>query len=193
MTDDQRAVRLYRLLLGLYPRWFRDEYGADMVQLVRDQCADEPAWRVYSRVVVDLALTIPTQQMEARMNRSSTHVVPLIYTAVAVAGLLLAIGGGTNPTMLVGGVALAVITGAAAFVAWGRAAPIGPRMSTDGWWKLVALGPCIVAVVIVAAGLGVEAWFVGIFAVLVAFAVTIVGVLLGLLRLTDRNTPHLPT
>ena len=33
--------RVYRILLAAYPKEFRREYGADMVQLFRDQCRDE--------------------------------------------------------------------------------------------------------------------------------------------------------
>jgi hypothetical protein len=39
---DRATVRVYRSLLRLYPREFRDEYGADMLQLLRDQSSDEP-------------------------------------------------------------------------------------------------------------------------------------------------------
>jgi hypothetical protein len=54
-----------------------------MVQLLRDQYDDEPAWRVVARAAADLAITIPSQHLEAHMNRPSTHLVPLLYTAVA--------------------------------------------------------------------------------------------------------------
>ena len=39
VNGDRPALRLYRVLLRLYPREFRDEYGADMVRLLRDQSA----------------------------------------------------------------------------------------------------------------------------------------------------------
>lgn len=64
MNDDRPAVRVYRGLLSLYPREFRDEYGADMVQLLRDQYAAEPAWQVCACAALDLVITIPTQQLE---------------------------------------------------------------------------------------------------------------------------------
>ena len=52
-----RAAKLYRGLLRVYPRRFRDEYGADMVLLFTDQLRDEPALRVWARGVIDLAIT----------------------------------------------------------------------------------------------------------------------------------------
>ena len=59
-----------------------------MVQLVRDQFADEPTWRVGGRSVIDLALTVPTQQVEAHVRRTPNHLVPVLYTAIAAAGTL---------------------------------------------------------------------------------------------------------
>lgn len=45
LTNEQErylrsAERVYRLLLKVYPRRFRDEYGAEMVRLFRDQCRE---------------------------------------------------------------------------------------------------------------------------------------------------------
>lgn len=187
------AARLYGVLVRLYPRRFRDEYGADMVQLIRDQCADEPTWRVCARAATDLAITIPVQHMETHMNRTPNHLVPLLYTAIAAAGVLLAISGGTNVAMLLIGACIAAVAGAMAVIAWRRARPIGGTISTGGWWKFVLAGPCIVVVVIGASRLGVNAWFLGVLAILVAFVLTSTGVLLGLVRLTNRTSRTLPT
>lgn len=49
-------------------------------------------------------------------------------------------------------------------------------------------GPCLLAVVVVSAGVGVEAWFLGLFVVLLAVVVTGLGAILGLLRLNSRRT-----
>lgn len=193
MTGDRGLLRAYSALLGLYPRQFRDEYGADMVQLVRDQCTDEPAWKVGGRAAIDLALTIPTRHLEAHMNRTPNHLVPLIYTALAAAGGLLAIVGGTNLTMLITGLCVAVAATTMAVIAWRQAAPIRTTIATGGWWKLIAAGPCILIVVIVAAGVGVEAWELGILAVFFAFVLTGTGLLLGLVRLANRRRTTMPT
>lgn len=190
---DGGFLRAYGALVALYPRKFRDEYGADMVQLARDACRDDPPSRVACRVFVDLAITIPTQHLEAHMHRSPSPLVPLIYTAVSGAGILLALAGGTNATLLVVGLVVAAIAGTLAVVAWRRAAPVGGSVETTHWWKFVAAGPVIIGGVIVAAGLGVEAWFVGMFFAFLALILTGVGLLLGLARLTARRLPALPT
>jgi hypothetical protein len=193
MTGDRPAMRVYRTLLGLDPREFRNEYGADMVRLLRDQALDEPAWKVYVRALIDLAITIPGQHLEAHMNKPSTHLVPLLYTALAAGGLLLAILGGSNATIVTVGVIVALVAGTTAAIAWRRSGPIGGRISTRGWWKLVAAGPCIIAAVIVAARLGVDAWEVGMFAVLVGFVLILTGVLLGIAHLAKRHSRTIPT
>lgn len=190
---DRGFLRAYGALIALYPREFRDEYGADMVQLARDDCRDDPPWRVACRVLVDLAISIPTQHLEAHVHRSPSHLVPLIYTAVAGAGIVLALAGGSNVASLIVGLVVAAIAGTLAVVAWRRAAPIGGSVQTTHWWKFVAAGPVIIGGVIVAAGLGVDAWFVGMFFVFLALILTGVGLLLGLVRLTTRRPPALPT
>lgn len=193
MNGDGATVRVYRSLLRLYPREFRDEYGADMVQLLRDQFSDEPSWQVGARCVLDLAITVPTQHMEAHMNRPSTHLVPLLYATFAAAGLLFAVLGGSNTTIVVIGLCIAVAAGTIAAVTWKRSGPIGAKLSTDGWWKLVLAGPCIILVLIVAANFGVEAWEVMMLALLVAFVATATGVLLGVARLAQCHSRTMST
>lgn len=193
MSDQRAATRAYGILLGLYPSRFRREYRADMLQLLRDQCIEEPAWRVYSRAALDLAFTIPTQHVEAHMNRSPKHFVPLLYTAIAAAGAMLAIVGGTNTTMLGLGLGIAVVAGSLGAIAWRRAAPVRSTVATDGWWKLVVAGPCIVVGVILAAGAGVEAWFLGMILVFTAFVLTGIGLLMGIARLASRRSTTLRT
>ena len=193
MIHHRGGLRVYRLLLGLYPRQFRDEYGADMVQLARDACRDDPTWRVAGRVLVDLAVSIPTQHLEAHVHRTPSHLVPLIYTAVAGAGIVLALAGGTTAASLIIGVVVAAVAGALAVIAWRRATPVGGSVRTDHWWKLVVAGPVIIGGVIVAAGIGVEAWFVGMFAVFLALILSGVGLVLGLVRLATRRRPALPS
>jgi hypothetical protein len=47
-------------------------------------------------------------------------------------------------------------------------------------------------VVILAAGLGVDAWFVGVVSVFVAVMLTAIGLLLGLAHISQRHTGTLP-
>jgi hypothetical protein len=189
VSGDPTVVRVYRRLVGLYPRQFRDDYGADMVQLLRDQCADEAAWRVLCRVIIDLAITLPTQHLEAHVHRPlNPRAVPLIYIAVAAAAALAAFVTGTNVAVFIAGMCVSVVAGAMGAVAWRRNKPVGAPMSTGAWWKFVLAGPCIIAAVIIAAGVGVDAWFIGVISVLAAFVLTAIGLLLGVLRIANRRS-----
>ena len=88
MSRDGVAVRACRALVRLYPRRFRDDYGVDMVLLVREQAREEPAWRVLGRLVIDGAISIPSQHLEVRMRRVPSSLVPVVYLTIAAAGLL---------------------------------------------------------------------------------------------------------
>ena len=127
------------------------------------------------------------------MDRPSTHLVPLLYTAFAFGGLLFAAVGGSKAGVVAIGLIIAAVTGTMAAIAWKRSGPIGGRISTHGWWKLVLAGPCIIGAVVLAAELGVNAWMVGMFAVVAAFVVTGIGVLLGIIRLVKHHSQPIPT
>ena len=189
MKRQPFTERAYGALLALYPRQFRDEYGADMVLVFRDQCRDEPTWRVCLRSIIDLALTIPNQHLETHMHRNPTPVTTLGYLIVALAGVLLAIVGGTTPLTLIIGAITALCAGALATLTWRRAAPFRESTLTGQWWKFVIAGPALVGVVIVAAGLGVEAWFLGLAVVLIAISCMVIGLVLALANLIGHHTP----
>jgi hypothetical protein len=181
--------RAYGALARLYPREFREEYGDDMVSLFRDQCRDEPVWSVTLRSLLDLALTLPSQHLETRMHRDPTPVATLAYLTVALAGVLLAVVGGTTPLALGTGALVAVGAGALAVLTWRRAAPFRESNLTAQWWKFVIAGPVLVAAVIVAAGLGVEAWYVGLVVVLTAVGSVVVGLALAVANVVARHAP----
>ncbi len=193
MSGERVAVRAYRTLTRLYPRRFRDEYGPDMVSLFRDQCRDEPAWRVLPRASVDLAITIPIQHLESSMRRAPSRVVPLAYLAIAAAGLLLAILGGTNVATVIIGVGMALGAGTVGVLAWRRSAPVHDTTLTANWWKYLVAGPCLIVLVIIAAGAGVEAWFLGMACVLTALVLTAMGLLLGVSHLYKGRMRGVPT
>ena len=186
MSDHGTALRVYRSLLRLYPREFRDAYGPDMALLFRDQCDDEPTGRVITRALLDLALTAPARHLEVHVRRNATTVVSLVYLAIAAAGVAIATAGGSNRASLVMGLSMALIGGTLGLVGRRRTAPV----TTDGgsgWWKLLLAGPLLIGLVLVASGLGVQAWFLGIATVLVAITLVAAGVVLGIVRLLSRR------
>jgi hypothetical protein len=59
--------------------------------------------------------------------------------------------------------------------------------AVEGWWKLVLAGPGLIGVVIIAAELGIEAWYLGMTLVLIGAALSFAGIILGLVyRFGDR-------
>jgi predicted permease len=63
MTRHTRGERWYRRLLRLYPREFRDEFGGEMTRLYRDRGREEPWWRLWCSLVVDLLRTAPPEHL----------------------------------------------------------------------------------------------------------------------------------
>jgi hypothetical protein len=82
------AVRVYRRLLLLYPRDFRDRYTDDLVQAHTDLLAELGPRRAWRRVALDLVVTVPRYRLETLMNdaRTSTILTAAIMV-MAVAGI----------------------------------------------------------------------------------------------------------
>src|SRR5687768_9095384 len=82
------AVRVYRSLLMLYPRDFRDRYTDDLVQTLTDLSRELGPRRAWRRVTLDLIVTVPRYRLETLMKaeRSST-VLTVAIVIMAVAGI----------------------------------------------------------------------------------------------------------
>jgi putative ABC transport system permease protein len=91
--------RFYRALLRLYPAEFRDEYGREMTQLLRDRARHESPRRLWLDVAADLARTAPREHLQVlvsdlryalRMMRRAP-----VFTAAVVLTVALAIAANT--------------------------------------------------------------------------------------------------
>ena len=80
---------MYRTLLLLYPRDFRDRYTDDLVQIFTDLSGELGHRRAWRRVTLDLIVTVPRYRLETLMNaeRSST-VLTATIVVMAVAGIM---------------------------------------------------------------------------------------------------------
>ena len=80
------AVRVYRSLLLLYPRDFRDRYTDDLVQTLTDLSGELGPRRAWRRVTLDLVVTVPRYRLETVMSderRSTLLTVAIVVMAVA--------------------------------------------------------------------------------------------------------------
>lgn len=86
--EARSAVRVYRSLLVLYPRDFRDRYTDDLVQTLTDLSGELGPRRAWRRVTLDLVVTVPRYRLETLMNdkRSST-VLTGVIVVMAVSGI----------------------------------------------------------------------------------------------------------
>lgn len=194
--SGRRAVSVYRALLRLYPRSFRDEYGPDMVLLFAHQLQDESAARVWARGGVDLALSLPARHLETRMKRPSDTATPLAFAALSLAGVFLALVGGSSPSMLALGLSVGVASGALSLLSWRHTRSITsarPRV-TAHWWKFLTGGVGVLAVIIVGTTLGGEVtgglWWPLMIAIAFALTTLAAGLVLGLAHLSGHRPHH---
>ena len=177
-------MNVYGVLLRLYPRDFREEYGEDMAQLLRHQLRDSSATRVWARTVLDVALTAPSLRLEAHMSHRAS--APIVYGTATVACLVLAVVAGTSIGVSVVGLAGVLVFGALAFIAWRRARSLEPSgHAAAHWWKYLAVGGAGLAVAIVLAAFSGDddsegMWAVFFGGLLVSVGLIAAGLVLGI-------------
>jgi hypothetical protein len=181
------SARVYRQLLGLYPRAFRDEYGDDLVALFEEQCREERPARVYARTALDLVLTVPIRHLEVPMRHRAPATLVSIYLAIVLGGLATAVLGGTSEVAVSIGLFVAIVAGALAVVTARRTAS-APTDASSRWWKLMTTGAALVAAVVLGAALGIEAWYLAWVAATSGLVLVAAGVLLGAYQLVRRRS-----
>ena len=85
MTPSRVHERLYRNLLLLYPRAFRDEYRDDLLRVFTELLAETGPFRTWRRVLVDLVTTVPRQRLEDLMKTPRSIAAVLVASAAAIA------------------------------------------------------------------------------------------------------------
>jgi hypothetical protein len=185
-------MSLYGGLLRLYPRDFREEYGEDMEQLLREQLGDESAARVWGRAVLDLALTVPSLRLEAHMSRSAP--APAVYGTAAVTCLVVAAVAGSTIGVSMLALAGLLLFGTLGTIAMRRAHALGDGSQSGAhWWKYAAAGAAGVTTVAVIGSQVDElpdgAWFAFMSALLASVILLATGLVMGLIRLTTRRRP----
>ena len=186
-----RGLGLYRSLLHLYPRSFRDDYGADMVLLLADQLDDEPAWRVCGRSVADLAISVPMRHQEVHMQHRSGSLVPLVFGALSLAAAGIAVAAGSNVGFAISALLVAVASGVLAVSAARQTRPVGgPSTASAQWWKLLALGAAALLIVVFLGELtDLELWMPMLVTIAFGWVMIAAGAVLGVVHLLTRSRP----
>ena len=190
MSKPAATVTLYRKATRLYPRTFRQDYGPDLVQLFADQLRDEATWRVVTRSAVDLAITVPTRHLEARMNRPPTPLVPVLFAALALSSVIVALVVG-SPIVLLVCLGVGVSAGALTLISAHRTRGLTqPRPTTAHWWKVLATGGGLLAALIATTTATGElpegGWLIAMLIGLTAIVLLSTGVAMGIAHLASR-------
>jgi len=195
MTASNAHVSVYRHMIRLYPPSFRRDYGADLVMLFASQIADERPARVWARTCRDLAISVPTQRLEAHMKRPSSHLLTAVSGVVAGTAALLAVALGTGPAMPVF-LAVALLSGATAIWLWQAAQPIRADKAQSGsWWKVFLAGSAIAVLTFAAMALpwpkaidlGDNAYWLVVIAFATSLTLVAAGLLLGVLAVIEHR------
>jgi hypothetical protein len=185
--NAQRSIAVYRHLAALYPKAFRAEYGDDLVATFTEQIRDDSATHVWLSTVRDLVVTVPSQHLEARMNRPAPQTVAVLATAIVA---------GTGPVvgvfLLIALVALVVAT-----LAWKSARPAenGGSIATR-WRTILIIGVALLATVILVINvppysnreLPEALWLLMMLALVTSVGLITVGLTMGIARRLNHHT-----
>jgi len=180
---DSPATRVYRVLLWCYPRRFHRYYREDLVQAFRDEVRDRGAGRGWSRVLADLVISVPRQNLEAAMERQTSFGALTRLVILGVAGIALFAFGGMFALIAL------VIVATVTFTYWRGRIPYREalRDGSSSWWRYLLGGAALLATIAVATSYGPDFdWFpwaglVTLF--LVAWGLVGLGALLGMVNL----------
>lgn len=98
------SLRIYRLLLKLYPAGFREAYTAPLQRQFRDEYSDVHAWpdllRFWARTMLDFLRSWP-EQLAREVGQDTRHAVRVwrrrpLHTSFAVLALAVGIGANTG-------------------------------------------------------------------------------------------------
>ena len=133
-----RHQALYRALVTLYPRSFRQGYADPMAQLFADRFRDVGA-KAWLRALPDLVRTVPIQRIEAVMSRlgPGARVLALAFVVLGATAVSIGIGAGAVPIVAVAVVAVLIRQRQLLAPLGGERAPLRHAV-IQAWWAPVA-------------------------------------------------------
>jgi hypothetical protein len=154
MAPGRAATRhevLYRALVLLYPRSFREGYGDPMAQLFADRVRDVGA-KAWLRALPDLVRTVPVERIEAVMSRLGprARVLALAFAVLGAAAVTVGVGAGAVPIIAVAVVGVLVSQRRLFASLGGERAPLRHAL-VQAWWAPVA---GLLGVAMILAGVG---------------------------------------
>jgi hypothetical protein len=173
------------VLLWSYPAPFRREYREDLVQAFHDELGDRGAVRGWWRVLADLVVSVPRQNVEAAMARRTSFSALSRLVIVGAAALALFAFGGMFALL-----ALAIIA-IVTFRYWRGRVPYGAAMrdGSSSWWRYLLAGGALLAGIAVAANYGPDfdwfPWAALVMLFLLGWGLLGLGVVLAVVSLTQ--------
>lgn len=141
MASGRAAARhqaLYRALIVLYPRHFREGYAEPMAQLFADRVRDVGA-RAWLRALPDLVRTVPVERIEAVMSRLGRGGRVLALALAVLGATVVTIGAGAGAVPIIAVAVVAVLVSQRRLFAslGGERAPLRHAV-VQAWWAPVA-------------------------------------------------------
>ena len=135
----------YAAAVRLYPRRFREEYGADLLALAAEMRQDLGRPRAAVRLTCDLLVSLPARHLEVAVKRSFPALVPVLAAAVAVGMVALAavLGSGAGLAILL----IALVAAVVAALAYPSSRVVRDRTLSARWWQLLLLGGLLLGAV----------------------------------------------
>ena len=133
---------LYRALLHLHPKTFRDEFGDEMVQAFKDLRRYQRRSRIvtWARVINDLSVSAIYERKEWIMSKKTSYALGAgaVATALIYTGVLVGVGGSIQNAFIVFGIVLALVlllVGISAAIGRTVKAPTEDASSLrNNWW-----------------------------------------------------------
>ncbi len=184
-------VALYRATHVFYPRAFREEYGEDLGAVFEEQLDELGAPRCWLRTFRDLLVSIPAQQLEARMKKRGSSHAFVFFLALGIGSVMMTAVIGTSMFAVL--LAIVAVASFAVAITSRRASKPAIALETSSPWKNFLASGGLMLVVIVALinlppnrgqELSSVGWVAMMLSILISLSLIAYGAMLGALQVS---------